>query len=182
MRFVSQYSLGRAWPAVAAIILALCALAQSPANAQQPGRSVISRETIVNVLALPGLNPEQRSAALASLVAAVNSNGVDFALTPVIEQELRTAGASEELLSAVRANYRPQAATQTPAPSASPQAQQRPAERDPAMMDDRPVVTRHEIRVGGRTLRYTVTTGMMPLKNAAGETEARIFFMAYHAE
>ncbi|HJQ31202.1 MAG TPA: hypothetical protein VJ866_03435, partial [Pyrinomonadaceae bacterium] len=54
-----------------------------------------------------------------------------------------------------------------------------PGERDPAMIDGPPSVTRHEIRVGGRTLRYTVTTGVMPLKSAAGETEARIFYMAY---
>ena len=41
------------------------------------------------------------------------------------------------------------------------------------------MVTKHEIRVGGKTLRYTATVGMMPLKNREGETEARIFFMAY---
>jgi hypothetical protein len=53
-------------------------------------------------------------------------------------------------------------------------------ERDPAMTDTPPVVTKHELRVGGRTLRYTVTTGIMPLRNTAtGETEARIFYMAY---
>lgn len=53
-------------------------------------------------------------------------------------------------------------------------------DRDPAMTDTPPVVTKHELRVGGRTLRYTVTTGVMPLKNpATGETEARIFYMAY---
>ncbi|MBA2341194.1 MAG: peptidase S10, partial [Pyrinomonadaceae bacterium] len=50
------------------------------------------------------------------------------------------------------------------------------------MMDDKPVVSRHEIKVGGRTLRYTVTTGMMPLKSAAGETEARLFYVAYTAD
>jgi len=33
--------------------------------------------------------------------------------------------------------------------------------------------------VAGRTLRYTATTGMMPIKNRDGETEARMFFMAY---
>ncbi|HEX8338626.1 MAG TPA: hypothetical protein VF621_18040, partial [Pyrinomonadaceae bacterium] len=59
----------------------------------------------------------------------------------------------------------------TPAPT--------PGERDPATTDGPPSVTRHEIRVGGRALRYTVTTGVMPLKSAAGETEARIFYMAY---
>jgi carboxypeptidase C (cathepsin A) len=63
------------------------------------------------------------------------------------------------------------------APSASPSPT--PGERDPAMTDGPPSVTRHEIRVGGRTLHYTVTTGVMPLKSAAGETEARLFYMAY---
>lgn len=46
--------------------------------------------------------------------------------------------------------------------------------------DEAPVVTKHSARVGGRTLNYTVTTGYMPIKNArTGETEARIFYMAY---
>lgn len=40
-------------------------------------------------------------------------------------------------------------------------------------------MTRHEIRAGGRVLRYTATVGMMPIKNRDGETEARMFFMAY---
>ena len=43
-----------------------------------------------------------------------------------------------------------------------------------------PVVTHHEIHVGGRVLRYTATTGMMPLRNSeTDEIEANIFFMAY---
>ena len=53
---------------------------------------------------------------------------------------------------------------------------------EPAAADTIPVVTRHEITVDGKPLRYTVTTGMMPLRNDAGETEAKIFFMAYAAE
>ena len=65
----------------------------------------------------------------------------------------------------------PARAAATPTPT--------PAERDPAMTDGPPSVTKHEIRVGSRTLRYTVTTGVMPLKSATGETEARIFYMAY---
>ncbi|HVF44823.1 MAG TPA: hypothetical protein VM936_17495 [Pyrinomonadaceae bacterium] len=68
-----------------------------------------------------------------------------------------------------------------PAPAARPGASPTPTpDRDPATTDAPPVVTRHELRVGGRTLRYTVTTGVMPLRNpATGETEARIFYMAY---
>jgi len=42
-----------------------------------------------------------------------------------------------------------------------------------------PIVTHHKVRVGGKTLAYTVTTGLMPIKTDAGEKEAEIFFMAY---
>ncbi|HEV7890973.1 MAG TPA: hypothetical protein VGP08_10050 [Pyrinomonadaceae bacterium] len=84
-----------------------------------------------------------------------------------------------------------QTPTQTPTPPPGTQATATVAvragasptptpDRDPAMTDTPPVVTKHELRVGSRTLRYTVTTGVMPLRNpATGETEARIFYMAY---
>jgi carboxypeptidase C (cathepsin A) len=42
-----------------------------------------------------------------------------------------------------------------------------------------PVQTHHTLHVGGQTLNYTATAGLMPLKNDKGETEANIFFMAY---
>jgi carboxypeptidase C (cathepsin A) len=75
-----------------------------------------------------------------------------------------------------------QQATPTPQVTASPTgspSQQRPTERPTPSIEEPPVITHHEIRAGGRALRYTVTTGMMPIKNREGETEARIFFMAY---
>jgi carboxypeptidase C (cathepsin A) len=40
-------------------------------------------------------------------------------------------------------------------------------------------VTHHSVTVGGKTLNYTATVAQMPLKDAAGETEAHIFYMAY---
>lgn len=56
----------------------------------------------------------------------------------------------------------------------------KPAEKDDMQTpNEKPVVTHHSIRIGGKTLAYTVTTGMMPIKNAEGETEANMFFMAY---
>src|SRR5262245_26590903 len=81
----------------------------------------------------------------------------------------------------------PQQPTATPAATASPSAspvaagapQRGPQERPSPAPEEPPVVTHHEIRVGGKALRYTATTGMMPIKNRDGETEARIFFMAY---
>jgi len=46
-------------------------------------------------------------------------------------------------------------------------------------VDETPVVTHHTIEVGDKTIKYTATCQQMPLKNAAGETEAHIFYMAY---
>ena len=54
------------------------------------------------------------------------------------------------------------------------------AEKERAPKDEPPVVTHHEIQVGGKTLRYTATTGYMPIRNEeSGEVEANIFFVAY---
>ncbi len=59
----------------------------------------------------------------------------------------------------------------TPRPSPSPILQ---------MLDEPTAVTKHSIRAGGRQLNYTVTTGFMPIRNQqSGETEAKIFYMAY---
>src|SRR3954469_13945990 len=46
-------------------------------------------------------------------------------------------------------------------------------------VDEAPVVTRHSIQVNGKTLNYTATAAQMPLKDASGETEAHIFYVAY---
>jgi carboxypeptidase C (cathepsin A) len=82
----------------------------------------------------------------------------------------------------------PQQPTATPGATASPstspagagtQLQRGPQERPSPPAEEPPVVTHHEIRAGGRTLRYTATAGMMPIKNRDGETEARMFFTAY---
>ena len=63
-------------------------------------------------------------------------------------------------------------------------ADEKPADKKPetkpAPADtSAPVVTQHEIMVGGKPLKYKVTTGKLPIKNEQGETEAEIFFMAY---
>jgi carboxypeptidase C (cathepsin A) len=48
-----------------------------------------------------------------------------------------------------------------------------------APIDETPVVTHHEISVGGKTLRYTATAAQMPINAASGENEAHIFYIAY---
>lgn len=68
---------------------------------------------------------------------------------------------------------------QSPALTPRPVESPKPADSLP-QKEELPVVTKHSTRVGSRTLNYTVTTGYMPIKNAvSGDTEARIFYMAY---
>ena len=42
-----------------------------------------------------------------------------------------------------------------------------------------PVVTHHQITVNGSLLKYTATTGRLPLKRGDGKVEAEMFFVAY---
>jgi carboxypeptidase C (cathepsin A) len=65
-----------------------------------------------------------------------------------------------------------------PAGEARPEtAAARPPVPEPP--EEKPAITRHELRVGGKTLKYTTTTGLMPLRDNTGKLEARIFYMAY---
>jgi carboxypeptidase C (cathepsin A) len=47
------------------------------------------------------------------------------------------------------------------------------------MAEVAPVVTHHEIRVEGKVLKYSATTGRLPIKDAEGKIEAEMFFVAY---
>ena len=79
----------------------------------------------------------------------------------------------------------------TPTPSPTPSSQQQTttttttvkttaAANLSQMLEEAISVTKHTVRVGPRQLNYTVTTGFMPIRNQqTGETEAKIFFMAY---
>lgn len=80
---------------------------------------------------------------------------------PAAAQEPRPQGAAAQ-------------ASPAPSPAASPQ---RPAEQPKP--EEPPVVTKHEIQVRGRTLRYTATVGLMPIKNRDGEIEAHMFYTSY---
>ncbi len=48
--------------------------------------------------------------------------------------------------------------------------------------DEAPIVTSHEITLNGQALKYKATAGMLPIRNAAGEAEAGLFFVAYTVE
>ncbi|MFN2531812.1 MAG: peptidase S10 [Pyrinomonadaceae bacterium] len=69
--------------------------------------------------------------------------------------------------------------TQTSSPPGAFNQQRRPQEQATPTPEEPPVVTRHEIKVGGATLHYTATCGLMPIKNRDGDVEARMFFTSY---
>ncbi len=80
----------------------------------------------------------------------------------------------------------PSTATPTPTPSSAQTTttttttKTTPPANFADMLNEPTSVTKHSVRVGGRTFNYTVTAGFMPIRNSAsGETEAKIFFMAY---
>lgn len=54
-----------------------------------------------------------------------------------------------------------------------------PAEAPKPPEEKAPIQKKHSLNLGKVTLNYTVTTGLMPLKNEKDEIEAQIFFMAY---
>src|ERR1044072_2858838 len=73
-----------------------------------------------------------------------------------------------------------QGPVQQPSPTPTPTPTPSPARPQPSPTpEEPPVVTRHEIRVNGQTIKYTATAGMMPIKNRDGEVEAHMFFTSY---
>ncbi len=70
----------------------------------------------------------------------------------------------------------------TPAPAAAEEAKGPEKVRTPEPREEKPSVTRHEIRMDGRSLRYTATAGYMPMKDETGKLKANIFYVSYVRE
>jgi carboxypeptidase C (cathepsin A) len=70
-------------------------------------------------------------------------------------------------------------------PTPTPSDEGRPSEKKPGATaekppkEEKPSVTRHEIKIDGKPLRYTATAGYMPMKDESGKLKANIFYVAY---
>ena len=83
----------------------------------------------------------------------------------------------------------PNTETKTPEPQpAPPEAKAEPkpepgkegvSEEHYDMTEVPPAVSHHQITVDGKLLRYTATTGRLPIKRGDGKIEAEMFFVAY---
>ncbi len=71
---------------------------------------------------------------------------------------------------------------QPAAPETKPEAGKDSAEEHYEMAEVAPIVTRHQVTVDGKVLRYTATTGRLPIKRGDGKIEAEMFFVAYTLE
>jgi carboxypeptidase C (cathepsin A) len=94
----------------------------------------------------------------------------------VSSQVLRAQGAFVAQAAPDQAKSGPDSKTQ-PAPKAK--TEEPAKEKSKASSDEEPVVTHHQMNLGAKVLKYTATAGMIPIKDAKGEVEARIFFIAY---
>src|ERR1051326_7148713 len=103
------------------LTLLLCIFASATRAQQQPApRAPLTRDALVSMLR--ALTPERRDAGLSMLAAAIRDSGVDFEVTPAVEQELLSAGAPPELVAVARAKYRASAAASRPTGSPGPAA------------------------------------------------------------
>jgi carboxypeptidase C (cathepsin A) len=77
----------------------------------------------------------------------------------------------------------PAAKSTEPAATSPPQPEQKPGdnakEEHYDMTEVAPVVTHHQITLEGKGLKYTATTGRLPIKRGDGKIEAEMFFVAY---
>ncbi len=72
---------------------------------------------------------------------------------------------------------KPEAENQPHAPSIESKEPGKPAGWD--MRELPPIVTHHEIKIDGKTIRYTATAGRLPIKELDGTIAAEMFFVAY---
>ena len=84
----------------------------------------------------------------------------------------------------------PPAKQQKPEEPAVKSTEPSPAQAEPKAGEDKkeehfdmtevpPVVTHHQVSVNGKTLKYSATTGRLPIKRGDGKIEAEMFFVAY---
>jgi formylglycine-generating enzyme required for sulfatase activity len=79
--------------------LLLLGFAIDATRAQSQAKGPLRKDQLVEALRVGGLQPGE-------YIQRIRDRGVDFELTPAIEKELRDAGATSEIIEAIRANHR----------------------------------------------------------------------------
>ncbi len=96
--------------------------------------------------------------------------------------KLRRMGMIGWILVSLALPLRPALAADAPKENNREKTEKDRKDAEKAAPEVKPVVTQHEIQVGGRPLRYTATAGYLPMKDEEGKLKANIFFVAYTRE
>lgn len=94
------------------------------------------------------------------------------------DQKKRPAAqtSTEDATSPSKADAQPEQKAAVPANSGD---REKDKEEHFDMTEAAPVVTHHQITVDGKLLKYTATTGRLPIKREDGKIEAEMFYVAY---
>jgi carboxypeptidase C (cathepsin A) len=74
---------------------------------------------------------------------------------------------------------KPEPAAPPPASEPAKEGSEKEKEERFDMTEVAPVVTHHQMTLNGQLLKYTATTGRLPIKRGDGKIEAEMFFVAY---
>jgi carboxypeptidase C (cathepsin A) len=103
-----------------------------------------------------------------------NQNASDTQTKPAPPQKKATEQATKPAEPAPAA-----AEEQKPSPPQQDKDKDKDKEEHYDMTEVPPVVTHHQITLNGKPLKYTATTGRLPIKRPDGKIEAEMFFVAY---
>src|SRR5690349_14743946 len=112
-----------------------------------------------------------------------------FALPSLAQQtnENKAPSEQQQKKAAKQASSQKAAEAKKPEETAAKTTEPAPSQPEPKPGEDKkeerfdmtevsPVVTHHQISVGGTTLKYTATAGRLPIKRSDGKIEAEMFF------
>ena len=114
---------------------------------------------------------------LASLVAATSFAQQPDASKPAPPKKSAAAPSSEK---PTESAVKPEATAEPkPAGREASGDKEKDKEEHYDMTEAAPVVTHHQMTVDGKLLKYTATTGRLPIKRGDGRIEAQMFYVAY---
>jgi tetratricopeptide (TPR) repeat protein len=139
------------------------------ATAGQYSGSPVKKDKLLNVLRSHQLQTRE-------IVAAINTAGVDFQVTPDVEQELVSAGARPQVIAAAKANYRaPAVAVKQPvkggAPTKGPKKTGQPLTKDAivTLLENGVADAQVRTNVEARGVSFKATTAdKTEIRNAGG--------------
>ncbi|MGC1224980.1 MAG: peptidase S10 [Candidatus Sulfotelmatobacter sp.] len=108
-----------------------------------------------------------------------------FISSSFAQQSDQTKPSQKKQASTQPAERAPEAPKPEAASEQRPSAQENSADKDKGkeehfdMTETSPVITHHQITVDGKILKYTATTGRLPIKRGDGKIEAEMFYVAY---